>query len=208
MRSWIVLLAAGLALTGCLQPDATFGSNYDSCLLRNATQGDDDARSKAEAICARHYERVPTDLEKGYASGRATVTFSPTGDTIQTNIKNRNQDVIIEAIYVEGRFYDGPPVDGWDYSHRKLLKVLEWNADANVEPDAFDTVSGDFIDGGRAPSHFYSAHFEPTKVLPHTGTPQKSLLNVATRNYERPDAQSRVAFGARSLRSGRVSGAR
>ena len=199
-----VAVAVAAALAGCSHEDKTFGPSFDACVLQNATRGgDDDSRSKAEEICGRHFNRAPTELEASLASGSAKiVTLKPApappaadnttgpwteysnafqeGDTIHASVDNKTSDDVIKKVHIAADFYDGPANADGQFVGRKHLGSLYWDLNADIEPGASDDIYGTF-DGNKAPSYFYSAHFTPTQVLPHTGVPQKSPLNETDR---------------------------
>jgi hypothetical protein len=78
-RILAVLCLALVAGSAChSQEDRTYGQSYDECILKNASRGgDEESRSTATDICARHFIRPATPFEAQESRAKAEITPAP-----------------------------------------------------------------------------------------------------------------------------------
>lgn len=176
MRTIYAAAILAFALTGCDRRPDVFGSNYDACLLQNATKGGDtDSRAIATSVCERHFQR---DLKPGARADIQVVTTlmpnaeqfnAPSQDEIKLEVWNREPAMTILKMRATIIFYKSRDGKG---RLQDQVEVLEWQGiKLGLRPDDYNTTTLTF-QGSKAPSPYFEAFVSPSVVINH-GNPRR-----------------------------------
>ena len=164
----IALAIAVMGVAACSHDDPTFGQSFDACVLKHG------ASDTANDICARHFTRpaTPGEAMTTRLASSVTVLFdqAPDGfmnktpwDKIQAEVVNRNDDLVVTNERITATFYKDAekkiPLSG---------QPVTWDLDDVVQAKDVENAIGLFTDN-KAPSRFFTAYVEPTKVYSHVG---------------------------------------
>jgi hypothetical protein len=167
------LVAAFLVLVaGCDREARVFGRSYDECVLKNASTGGDEAsRDRSTEICARHFQRPPTQREawRVYLKANQIHLDSPSAhpwepsDKIEVKVINTIEDAVVTQVEVVFEFYRENP---WKDATQVPVNTLTWTLDVATQPNSTETVLGTF-EGNKPPAPFGKLiSSKPTTILP------------------------------------------